>query len=46
MPGPLGGSDPGGGAWSQGVCVETSPEMATAAGGTHSTGMHSCCPKF
>ena len=42
-----------GGAWSQGGClvargglvddrIPASPEMATAAGGTHPTGMHSC----
>ena len=37
----------GGGAWSGGACsqggglVET-PPTATAAGGTHPTGMHSC----
>ena len=33
---------PGGGAWSLGVLVETPSEIATAAGGTHPTGMHSC----
>ena len=42
-----GGAGPRGGAWSQGEClvwegVETPPVMATAAGGTHPTGMHSC----
>ena len=47
-----GGSGPGppqglvlgdGGAWSRGGClVETPLRMATAAGGTHPTGMHSC----
>ena len=32
-----------GGAWSWGGgLVETPPEPATAAGGTHPTGMHSC----
>ena len=37
------------GAWSRGVCAWSQggpgrdpPEMATAAGGTHPTGMHSC----
>ena len=33
----------GGCAW-QGVCV--AGEIATAAGGMHPTGMHSCCHKF
>ena len=36
-----------GGAWSRGVCSggvpgEDPPETATATGGTHPTGMHSC----
>ena len=26
-----------------GGCLVETPRMATAAGGTHSTGMHSCC---
>ena len=42
----LGGGVPGPGwqgAWSSGGClVENPPETATAAGGTHPTGMHSC----
>ena len=39
--GPGGGawSQGGGGAWSRGCMV---PPTATAAGGTHPTGMHSC----
>ena len=28
------------------VCVETPPVTATAAGGTHPTGMHSCLEMF
>ena len=47
MPGPGGG---GGGAWSWGEVpglgghlVEIPPGTPTAAGGTHPTGMHSCC---
>ena len=32
---------PGGGAWSRGV-HGGDPPTATAAGGTHPTGMHSC----
>ena len=47
-----GGSTPGRLAWSQrglltggGGLVET-PRMATAAGDTHPTGMHSCCKLF
>ena len=45
LPGDLvqGGLDPGG-VWSGGCLVET-PTMATAVGGTHPTGMHSCLPK-
>ena len=45
VPGPKGGSAPRGDAWSWGVClVETiPPRTATAAGGMHPTGMHSCC---
>ena len=35
VPGPGGGSAPGG-------CLVETPQMATAAGGTHPTGMHSC----
>ena len=35
VPGP-GGSGPGG-------CLVETPQTATAAGGTHPTGMHSCC---
>ena len=31
-----------GGVWSQGVPGEEPPQTATAAGGTHPTGMHSC----
>ena len=31
-----------GGAWSGGCLVETPHPTATAAGGTHPTGMHSC----
>ena len=64
MPGPRGGSAPGGvpgpggvcswgvpgpggvpglrGAWSQGVPGGEPPGAATAADGTHPTGMHSC----
>ena len=54
MPGSRGVIGPGGclvlgGAWSRegvpgpgGFLVET-PRTATAAGGTHPTGMHSCC---
>ena len=33
----LGGAGPGG------VCLVETPRTATAAGGTHPTGMHSCC---
>ena len=33
----------GGGACSGGGCLVDTPRMATAAGGTHPTGMHSCC---
>ena len=33
---------PGGGAWSRGVHGGDPPGTATAAGGTHPTGMHSC----
>ena len=41
-----GGSAPGGGgACSRGWCGDP-PEMATAAGGTHPTGMHSCSECF
>ena len=32
-----------GGAWSQGGAWWRPPRTATAAGGTHPTGMHSCC---
>ena len=32
----------GGGAWSRGVPGGDPPPTATAAGGTHPTGMHSC----
>ena len=45
VPGPGGrGVWSGGGSWSRGVCGDPllPPEMATAAGGTHPTGMHSC----
>ena len=51
VPGPGRGSGPGGGgawsgdAWSGGCLVET-PQMTTAAGGTHPTGMHSCLVIF
>ena len=38
-----GGPAPGGGG---GCLVETSPPTATAAGGTHPTGMHSCWVLF
>ena len=39
-----GGSGPGGGACSRGGggCLVETPPTATAAGGTHPTGMHSC----
>ena len=30
------------GAWFRGGCLVETPETATAAGGTHATGMHSC----
>ena len=53
MPGPGGGLLPGG-AWSRGVLVSQHAlrqtphpppgETATAADGTHPTGMHSCLP--
>ena len=42
----------GGGAWSRGVCSRGGgtwwrlPRAATAAGGTHPTGMHSCYDLF
>ena len=41
------GSAPGGAAWSRGVSAPGGmpggdPPTATAAGGTHPTGMHSC----
>ena len=36
VPGPR-GSAPGG------LCGDPPPGMATTAGGTHPTGMHSCC---
>ena len=39
---PRGGVPALGGAWSRGCLVETPSRMATAAGGTHPTGMHSC----
>ena len=49
----LGGSAPGGGVCSRGVgipaCTEADTplrETATAADGTHPTGMHSCCQCF
>ena len=54
VPGPRGGVCSWGGAWSQGVSgpggclarggclVETPPGMATAAGSTHPTEIHSC----
>ena len=43
VPGPGGGSDPGGLPGPRRGLVETlSPRTATAAGGTHPTGMHSC----
>ena len=42
MPGPVGMPGAGGGAWSWGVCLVETPQTATAAGGTHPTGMHSC----
>ena len=35
-------SGPGGGVWSGGVPGGDPPGTATAAGGTHPTGMHSC----
>ena len=35
-----------GGAWSRGCLVEDPPGMATAVGGMHPTGMHSCCLDF
>ena len=45
----LGGSCPRGGAWSRGRgepapggCLVETPQTATAAGGKHPTGMHSC----
>ena len=41
MPGPGGVPGPGGLVW--GVPGGDPPETATAVGGTHSTGMHSCC---
>ena len=41
MPGPVGGV-PGPGGLLPGGLVETPPGTATAAGGTHPTGMHSC----
>ena len=48
MPAPRGVPAPGEGvvAWSGGCLVETPPRMATAAGGMHPTGMHSCFPTF
>ena len=50
VPGPGGVAWSQGGVWSQGIagglvpggCLVETPRMATAAGGTHSTGMHSC----
>ena len=53
VPGPGGGGSAPGGAWSRGVsapgevgipaCTPSPPgETATAADGTHPTGMHSC----
>ena len=45
MPGPGGVPGPGEDAWSGGCLVPGGgdpPETATAAGGTHPTGMHSC----
>ena len=39
--GPRGVPAPARGVWSRGSLVET-PWTATAAGGTHPTGMHSC----
>ena len=39
---PLGGASSQVGASSGGCLVETPPGTATAAGGTHPTGMHSC----
>ena len=36
---------PGGGVWSGGVPGGDPPGTATAAGGTHPTGMHSCIQK-
>ena len=44
-----GGSGPGGtcsGGGPGGCLLETPPGTATAAGGTHPTGMHSCCILF
>ena len=41
-PGPGGCLVPGGGSWSWGVPGGDPPRTATAAGGTHPTGMHSC----
>ena len=41
VPAPRGVCSWGGGACSEGCLVET-PQPATAAGGTHPTGMHSC----
>ena len=35
-----------GGAWSWGVPGGDTPRTATAAGGTHPTGMHSCLLQF
>ena len=44
VPGPGGWvPGPGGVPGSGGCLVETPPQTATAAGGTHPTGMHSCC---
>ena len=37
---------PRGCAWSWGVPGGHPPGTATAAGGTHPTGMHSCCKEF
>ena len=41
-PAPRGVPAPGGGAYSRGAPGGDPPETATAAGGTHPTGMHSC----
>ena len=45
-----GGAWSRGGAWSGGLvlggCLVETPPTATAAGGTHPTGMHSCLIKF